>query len=313
MDNSLSSPTAQSQLLHFELSVRPLAQVQDIVYAQRPGMGSNRVLKLDLLQPLPANPMSPVPEPIQPQPAVVFVTGGGFLVAPKASYLPQRLALAQAGYVVASIEYRLLNEGGYAAAVADVKSAIRFLRANATQYGIDPTRIAVMGESAGGYLSAFTATSNGQAQFEEGEHLDQSSEVQAAVDLYGLSDLTRVGEGLPAPVAQGYLSPSSLPAVLVNGIPPFGPGGALADTPERAAAANPMTYISEHTPPFLLMHGDKDTLVSPGQTQLLFEALHQHQIPATRYVVQNAGHADAYWYQPEIINLVIKFLDEVLK
>ena len=313
MNISPSSPTPQSQPLHIEPNVRPLAMVQDIVYAQRFGMGSNRVLKLDLIQPMPSNPLSG-PAPEQPaQPAVVFVTGGGFLVGPKASYLPQRFALAQAGYVVASIEYRLVNEGGYAASVADVKSAIRFLRANAAQYGIDPTRIAVMGESAGGYLSAFTATSNGQPQFEEGEHLDQSSEVQAAIDLYGLSDLTRIGEGLPAPVAQAYQSPASSIALMVNGFPPFAPGGAVADTPERAAAANPITYISERTPPFLLMHGDKDMLVSPGQTQLLFEALHQHQIPATRYVVQNAGHADAYWYQPEVINIIIKFLDEVLK
>jgi len=306
-----AAAAAESQYLDFDLRVRPLTQLQDIVYAQRPALGSNRLLKLDLLLPLPANPRAPLPTTTQP--AVVFITGGGFLAAPKGNYLPQRLALASAGYVVASIEYRLLNEVNYAGMVADVKSAIRFLRANAAQYGIDPARVAVMGESAGGYLSAFAATSGGRAEFEQGEHLDQRSDVQAAVDLYGLSDLTRVGEGLPAPVAQGYQSPSSLPVVLVNGIPPFGPGGSLADTPERTSAANPLTYISERTPPFLLFHGEQDALVSPGQTLLLFEALRQHQVPATRYVVKNAGHADAYWYQPQIIDLIIKFLDTTLK
>ena len=121
-------------------------------------------------------------------------------MGPKANYLQQRLQIAEAGYVVASIEYRKVPTRVFPEPLEDVKSAIRFLRANSDRYGIDKNKIAVMGSFAGGYLVAITGTTNGYKQFNKGGSIN--------------SDL------------------------------------------EKAKAANPMTYISKNTPPFLLLHGD---------------------------------------------------------
>jgi acetyl esterase/lipase len=194
----------------------------------------------------------------------------------------------------------------------DVKTAIRYLRTNAAKFGIDPTKIAVMGESAGGYYAAMAATTNGVKEFDKGEYLNQSSDVQAAVDLYGLSDLTKVGNDFSNEIKEAHKSPAVPEAMLVNGIP-FQAGGSILSNPEKAKKANPITYISKQTPPFLLMNGDADNVVSPSQTKILHEALLSHNIDSTRYVIKGADHAGLLWYQPEIMDIVIKFLDKNLK
>ena len=85
------------------------------------------------------------------------------------------------------------------------------------------------------------------------------------------------------------------------------------DIPEKVKAANPMTYISKNTPPFLLLHGDKDMLVSPSQTEKLHRALVAKGVDSTRYVVKGAAHGGEYWVQPEVIKVIIDFLDKNLK
>ncbi len=156
-------------------------------------------------------------------------------------------------------------------------------------------------------------TTNGVKEFDVGENLDQSSDVQAAIDIYGLSDLTKVGADFSQEIQESHRSAGASEALFVNGIPPFGKGGSIESDPESARAANPMTYISRKTPPFLLMHGDKDHLVSPSQTQLLHDALTEKGIDSTRYVVEGADHADHYWNQPEVEEVIVAFLNAHLK
>jgi acetyl esterase/lipase len=248
-----------------------------------------------------------------PLPAVIFITGGGFMAANKDNYLQQRMDISEAGYVVTSIEYRVTPQSTFPSPLEDVKSAIRFLRANATKYGIDPNQIAVMGDSAGGYLAALAGTTNDIKEFDKGDFLDKSSSVNAVIDLYGLSDLTKIGEGYSKEVQEIHKSPSAPEAMLVNGAAVFGPGGSILDNPDKAAKANPITYVTKDDPPFLLMHGDQDTLVSPNQTQILHEALINKGVDSTRYVVKGAGHGGDIWAQPKIVNLIIDFLDSHLK
>ncbi|MGI8384277.1 alpha/beta hydrolase fold domain-containing protein [Robertmurraya sp. P23] len=298
---ALNSTSKQLEVPIQKLSV---SLISDVVYSQPSIFGyPNYPLEMDILKPNSKDQL----------PAVVFITGGGFMAANKDNYLQQRMDISEAGYVVASIEYRVTPQSTFPAPLEDVKSAIRYLRANAEKYGIDPNQIAVMGSSAGGYLAALAGTTNDIKEYDKGDFLDESSKVNAVIDLYGLSDLTKVGEGYSEEVQEIHKSPSAPEAMWVNGAAVFGPGGSILDNPDKATKANPISYVTKDDPPFLLMHGDQDTLVSPNQTHILHEALINKGVDSTRYVVKGAGHGGDVWAQPKIVNLIIDFLDSHLK
>ncbi|MBW1251715.1 alpha/beta hydrolase [Pantoea allii] len=300
---SAAGQVAESKNIKLTPNALAVEMIPDITYSfTQNTMGRPLQLSMDVLK-----PYSP-----KPLPAVVFITGGGFIDAPKSKFIGQRVDISRAGYVVASINYRVVPTMVFPGLLEDAKTAVRFLRTNADKLGIDPSRIAVMGESAGGYLAAMVATTNGIKTFDTTEYSGQSSDVQAAIDLYGLSDLTTVGKDFSDEIIEAHKSPAIPEAMLVNGIPRQG-GGSILSNPGKAKAANPITYISDKTPPFLLMHGDADNVVSPGQTGILHEALIAHGRDSTRYIVAGADHAGLMWYQPEITKIIINFLDTHLK
>lgn len=294
-----------SQPLEVHPTKKIVQFVSDVVYAQVPDRGYvSKAMTMDVLV--------PCGEGLYP--AIVYINGGGFINANKGGYIQQRLELAEHGYVVASITYRVAPASTFPAPLEDVKSAIRYLRAHADQFHIDSQHIGVMGGSAGGYLAAFAGTTSGMGQFNSGDNLEQSSDVQAVVDLYGVSDLTAIGADYGPDVQKLHRSPAATEALWINGSPVFGgKDGGIDANPKGAAAANPMSYISDKTPPFLLMHGDADTVVSPSQTEILHAALAKQNIEAQRYVVKGAGHGGPLWIQPEIMKLIIDFFDAHLK
>lgn len=296
---------SESQVLDVTVSKPVVKLISNVTYEQVPMRGYENVdMKMDIM----------VPQVNAQMPAIVFITGGGFINANKDNYIQERLRLAEAGYVTASIQYRVAPTVQFPAPLEDVKSAVRYLRAHADKYRIDSERIGVFGGSAGGYLAAMAGTTNGTKQFDVGEYLDQSSDVQAVVDLYGVSDLNTIGADYDAATQKAHRSAGATEALWINGSPVFGgTDGGVAANPEGAKAANPMTYISPKTPPFLLMHGDKDVLVSPSQTEVLHRALVAHGIESTRYVVHGAAHGGVYWVQPEVLDKVIAFFDQTLK
>jgi acetyl esterase/lipase len=294
---------ADSTVLDVQMTVPPIRLNADFVYSSTYNMMGRPVeLKMDVIQPY-------SPEPL---PAVLFITGGGFMDAPKTKFIGQRVDMARAGYVVASIDYRTVPMISFPGPLEDGKTAVRYLRTNAKKFGIDPEHIAVMGESAGGWIAAMVAATNGVKKFDTAEYADQSSDVQAAVDFYGLSDLTAVGADFSKEIQKAHESPAVPEAMLVNGIP-FQAGGSILSDLKKAVEANPITYISKQTPPFLIMNGDADNVVSPSQSTKLQEALVKHGIDSTHYVVKGADHAGLLWYQPEIMEIVIQFLDSKLK
>ena len=244
------------------------------------------------------------------RPCVVFVVGGGFSFASKERYLYDRYEVAKAGYVVASVQYHVISNGIYSDAVKDIKAAIRYLRANAQEYGIDAENIAVWGESAGGYLAAMVGTTNGVKEFEEGKNLDQSSDVQAAIDVYGLSDLTKIGADYDEAAANAHFTVISPDGQFIHG---KNSGLTSLDKPEVVAKTNPITYVDENDPPFLLLHGTQDMSVSPSQTLLMHNALREAGVPSTRYVIEGAGHASAEFSDPQVIKIIVDFLDNHLK
>jgi acetyl esterase/lipase len=254
-----------------------------------------------------------VPEPRRKRPLVVYVPGGGFVLAAKEGTMDLRTYVAEAGFVVASIQYRTTRDSAtFRDGVADVKSAIRFLRAHADKYDIDAGDVSVWGESAGGYLAAMVGVTNAKS-FDVGNDLGQSDDVQRVVDKFGLSDTSKVADDYDAPTQSANYSSDNL--VLYIG--KAGTGHVL-NTQIASTIANPLTYISPAAPPFLIFHGSQDTLVSPSQTLILHNALVAAGVHSTRYVVDGAGHGDLAfmgdpksglpWSTNQIMDIIVDFL-----
>ncbi len=300
-----SPAKAESKVLNVTPTKTEVSYIPDIVYSQVPSRGFQNIsLQMDILQ----------PKTEAKKPAILFVTGGGFINANRANGLQLREKLADAGYVVASINYRVAPTATFPQPLEDVKSAIRYLKANADKFGIDARRVGIVGGSAGGYLSAMTGTTSGTKTFDKGDNLNFDSTVRCAVDLYGISDPTKIGADFPADVQKKHQSAGATEALWVNGSPVFGgkDGGILADK-EAAEKANPIHYISKSSAPMLLMHGTADTVVSPSQTDLLYQALQQKGIESERYVIPHAQHGGVYWVQDNVIDVITAFFNKHLK
>lgn len=262
--------------------------------------GDEMFLKMDIIR----------PGDDKTYPGVIFMTGGGFMFAPKGSSLHNRCKIAEAGYVVASIEYHVVSNGLYSDAVKDVKAAIRYMRAHAEEYGMDASQVAVWGESAGGYLSGMTGTSNGVKTFEDGEYPEQSSDVQAAIVVYGLSDLTKIGADYNKEAEEAHFTTDAPEAMYVHG---KNSGLTILEKPEIVDKANPVNYVDKNDPPFLLIHGTVDGLVSPSQSVLLHTALRKAGAPSTRYAITGANHGGGHFSDPKVVQIMINFLNENLK
>ena len=244
------------------------------------------------------------------RPCVVYVVGGGFSSASKERNLYERYEIAKAGYVVASVQYHVISNGIYSDAVKDIKAAIRFLHANEKEYGIDVKNIAVWGGSAGGYLAAMVGTTNGVKEFEEGENMDQSSDVKAAIDVFGLSDLTKIGADYDEDAENAHFTLISPDGKYIHG---KNSGLTSLDKPEVVAKANPINYVDKNDPPFLLFHGTQDVAVSPSQTLLMHNALRKTGVSSTRYVIEGATHGSGEFSDPQVIKIMVDFLNEHLK
>lgn len=289
--------------LKVEVTEGNIAVRSGIVYAQVASFQPDRPLHMTLL----------IPETPQPKPAVVYYPGGGFTGADHERYLKMRLALAQAGFVVASVEYRTVPDR-YPALVVDGKAAVRYLRAHAGQFGIDPTRIGVFGDSAGGYLAQMVGVTGEDRGLDQGDFTEQSSAVQAVATIYGISNLMNIGAGAPEPIQQIHASPAVTEALLVHG-PAFWTyaGASILSDSVKAMQASPMGHIRKNLPPFLIMHGTADALVSLKQGEQLYHALKETENDVRFVELEGAGHGDLSWYQKPVIDLVVSWFKEKLK
>lgn len=273
-----------------------------VVYSQIRSVRRVRGLEMTLL----------VPRNIAKKPAVVYFPGGGFTSADYEKFIEMRYALARAGFVVAAAEYRVVPDK-FPAIVEDGKSAVRYLRAHADEYGIDPERIGVLGDSAGGYMVEFLGATNGEKTWDKGDNLSTSSDVQAVVSMYGISDLLSIGEGFGPELQKPHESPAVTEALLVNG-PAFGkfPGKTIQDAVEAARTASPISHVDGSEPPFLLLHGTADQSVSPMQSAKFFEALKAKGVDARYKLVEGADHGGLVWFQQPVIDTVVNFFVEKL-
>jgi acetyl esterase/lipase len=239
----------------------------------------------------------------EPMPLIVWIHGGAWKGGSKDNCPAVRFV--DKGFVVASISYRLSQVATYPAQIEDCKAAIRWLRANSDRFGIDNQRVGVWGASAGGHLAALLGTAGDVADLEQ-QHgqRDQSSRVQAVCDFFGPTDFLKMEQdSLPDGPIQ-HNSPDSPESKLI--------GGPIQENAEKVARANPITFVSKDDAAFLIVHGNQDPLVPWQQSQYLFDALQQAQVPnVTLEVIDKAGHG--FGKNPKVDAMVLAFFDKQLK
>lgn len=261
-------------------------EAKDLVYAQV----TDRELLLDLY--MPSNKSNPN--------LIIWVHGGAWHSGSKES---PPLGLLSVGYALASVDYRLSVEAPFPAQIYDIKAAIRFLRANAKKYGFRSDNIIIWGASAGGHLAALVGTTNGDKELEGnlGEHLNESSSVQAIIDFYGptnfltiLSQSTPHGINVRAPALALFL------------------GRPIKSVPNLARQASPVYQVDSFDPPILIMHGDQDNQVPVNQSLELEGAYQQKNIKVQLEIIHGAGHSDGIYYELKSQRLIENFLSKVL-
>ena len=298
----LMGQSPEAQVVDVPVVQGRIDAISGVVYSQVFERGrSVRGLKMTLF----------VPRTQEKKPAVLYFPGGGFTSADHEKFLEMRYALACAGYVVAACEYRAVPNK-FPALLEDAKAAVRWMRAHASEFGVDANRIGLLGDSAGGYVVQMAGATNGEKNWDVGDFKEVSSDVQAVVSIYGISDLTTIGEGLGN--ENVHASAAVTEALLLNG-PAFKDfaGASVNADPQKAKAASPIGHVDGTEPPFLLMHGSGDKVVSPLQSKKMFEALQNKKVEVEYVLVRGAEHGDLPWYQPGVISRVVNFFDRHLK
>jgi acetyl esterase/lipase len=231
--------------------------------------------------PLAMDLVQPGPEAARPAPVILDLPIGGWFFGDRqvdglgarswSDGAPLNRDLLQRGFAVASIDIRQSPLHAWPAQIEDAKCAVRFLRTNAAELGIDPDRIGTYGMSAGGQLASLLGTAGPAAGFDVGENLDQSSAVQAVVDMYGPTDLNAM-----------------------QGSNAFGQNVVrftFGDSVARRQNGSPISYVSANAPPFLILHGMDDVMVVPDHSRDLARRLQSFGVPATLVIVEGTGHS----------------------
>ncbi len=220
------------------------------------GTGAGRDLKCDVYTP---------PGGVVDAPGVLIIHGGGWSSGDRSQLRGYGLRLARAGYLCVASEYRLTPESPWPAQIHDVKAALRWMRANAAELGLNPDRIAVEGNSAGAHLALLIAGTPGVAQFEgDGGNPGVGTQVSVAIGVYAPTDFMLMGGG----------------SVLVG------------DQGEAVArAASPISYVDGGFPPTLLIHGNADETVAPEQSELMYRALLAAGVPVELHMYAGQPHA----------------------
>ena len=258
----------------------------DLVYARY----GARALRLDLY----------LPKQGKSLPSIVWVHGGGGEHGDKTRLRRQAAELAAHGFAGACIEYRMSAEASFPAQIFDVKAAVRWLRANAAQYRLNPDKIGAAGGSVGGQLVALLALTPNLPEFEgPGGNPGVSSKVQAVVAMFPVTDFVPFGKKDPS---------------AANAVAKF-LGVSYAQNPAAWEKASPVTHVTKDAPPFLFLHGDADKNVDYHQSVTMADKLNSAGARAEIFIAKGAAHAftsDPQWFQP-MLDRIRDFFDRTLR
>jgi acetyl esterase/lipase len=265
-------------------TVFPVSIVRDLQFAA-PGEVS---LRADLHLPQDVGARVPV---------IVWVHGGGWRFGDRHLAPDLSRFFARRGFAMAAIDYRLSHCAIFPAQIEDLKTAIRWLRSVADQYGLETEHIGLLGSSAGAHLSALAAlSSRGTFEPRDAIHAGHSSGVQAVVAGYGPTDFLQIDSHRPpAGIVSDDPETLLLPRGMTRSAAPDSfesllLGAPIEACPERVREANPIEYAAPGAPPFLILHGASDTTVPLNQSELLYDALAAHGNDVTLCVIEGLGH-----------------------
>lgn len=237
--------------------------------------------------------------PKEPMPVLVYINGSAWMKDNKDLAIGRLIATAQQGYFGATIQVRTSGEAVFPAQLEDAKCAIRFLRAKAREYNIDTNRIGVWGDSSGGHLSALVGLTADVKELEgNGGRPGFSSRVAAVCPMCPAIDFLS-----PDWPVRHNTGPNGPAFKLLGGDP-------RTDKAELAKKASPLTYITKDSPPFFIVHGDKDTTVPYSQGELLLDALKKAGVEATLYTVKGGNHGSVHQYNKVVVQ---EFFDKLFK
>ena len=239
-------------------------------------------------------------------PLIIWIHGGAWKAGDKLNGSANQMATH--GYAVACVEYRFSQNAVFPAQIQDCQAAVRWLRANAKTYQLDPDHFGAWGSSAGAHLAALLGTAGGTNAFPAiGGNDDQSDRVQAVCDYFGPSDFTAVIDQAAKEQVKNvfhFNGPGDPYSALI--------GGPLGDN-EASRAVSPVHYISPDDPPFIIFHGTADPLVPLAQSVELDAALRRAGITSVFTRVPGAGHGGPEFRMPVIRKLILCFFDKYLK
>jgi len=255
------------------------------------GKGGNQKLTMHILRPKTL--------PKEPMPVLVYIHGSAWAKDHKDQDIDRLSATAQQGYFGATIQVRTSGEAVFPAQLEDAKCAVRFLRAKAKDYHIDANRIGIWGDSSGGHLSALVGLTANVKELEgKGGWPEFSSRVQAVCPMCPAVDFL-----VPDWPERHNTGPNGPAFRLLGGNP-------RKDKTELAKKASPLTYIAKDSPPFFIVHGDKDTTVPYSQGELLRDALKKAGVEVTLYTVKGGNHGSVYQHDTTVVK---EFFDKHLK
>ena len=273
----------------------------DVVYSHALPEG----LKLDLILPWHEKNATELTK----RPLIVFVQGSGWTFPNINKQIPQLSQYARAGFAVATVTHRNAAMGhAFPAYLQDVKTAIRFLRAHADQYGIDPEHVCIYGTSSGGNTALLVGLTGDDPRFKTEEYKDYSDKVQCVVECFGPTDLLKM---LPDQFVDQLHHPSLDNAPFIA---PF--RGLVGDKDIRQVLADmsPVNYIDscEKIPPTLIIHGDADEIVPYVQGTLMYEKLHDAGAITQMICIKDAPHEGSFWSE-ELHQCVRSFIGEFVR
>lgn len=280
------------QTIHVEIKEPQYIVDTNVTFAQVEGWFGHETkdLKMDVIFPEQGEKKSP---------CIVWICGGAWMQMSTNAHLAYLSDLARRGFVVASVQYRTSNEALFPGQLEDIKAAIRYLRAHAGRYCIDTEHFGVMGESAGGHLTAMTALTGDKKEYDKGWYTEFSSRVQAACPWYLPADISAMPE---VDNRDMQAAPESLL---------IGMNAALHR--EEALKACPVTYVTKDAPPFLLLHGTCDRTVPFSQSEAMYEALQSKGADVRLVAIEGADHADLQFFQREVWDMIAEFFRDKLR